>query len=106
MLGNANKKYQEHNCKKCGNTFNEMNLFNHREDCCRLSPPPNAKYPITNVLSAANVEFLKWVDILPTIWCFSTWRSEGLNVPEDKTSVDSYCNQKPSNLPFGTPLKI
>jgi hypothetical protein len=82
MFNAANKKHQSHNCKKCGHLFNEGNLFDSRKECCRLSPPHNGKYPMTNILSADNIEFLKWIDILPTLWVFSTWRSEGMNVAE------------------------
>ena len=106
MLNGALKKHQGHNCKTCGQPFTGRNLFDFREKCCRLSPPPNGAYPMTNIMSEANIEFLKWVDILPSLWCFNTWRSEGLNIPDERIEANSYCNLKVSNLPFGVTLKI
>ena len=44
---------------------------------------------MTNILSEANIEFLKWVDILPSLWCFNTWRSDGLNIQGDKITANS-----------------
>ena len=88
MLSTARKNKTAMSCNICGVPYDEKNILIPRNCECSLIIP--GQYPMSVMFNDENIKFLKFVDKLQHLFCFNTWRSEGLNISVSTNYPDKF----------------